>query len=249
MIMNNLHQPVLSIAGFDPTGGAGVLADIKTFEQLGIYGFGVITANTIQDEDNVYDIRWQPLVLILEQMDRLFRKHTIKYVKIGIIENDKTFSALKNHLVNYNPEIHIIWDPVLKSSSGYSIFNYGQSTQQLLENVFLVTPNLPEFQRLFKDENEAVSLSHLLNIYLKGGHDTAQPGDDHLFNAGEKSTIRGLTTNVHEKHGSGCVLSSAITAALAGGESLENACRKGKNYTERFLASHPSLLGFHNKKN
>lgn len=247
MSMSSTDPCTMTIAGFDPSGGAGLLADIKTFEQLDVYGFGVMTANTLQDEERVRKVDWFPVKSILEQMDVLFNKYRIRYFKIGIVENSKMFTTIKEHVMAYDAEACIIWDPVLKSSSGYSFFENNMKLEKLLQHVFMVTPNLPEFNTLFKSEEDALAYSELCNIYLKGGHSEKAQGVDYLYNEREKTSFSADIPVVYPKHGSGCVLSSAITASLAMGHNLHDACRMGKNYTERFLSSHHSLLGWHNK--
>lgn len=245
--MNIVKPTVLSIAGFDPCGGAGILADIKTMEQNGVYGLGVITANTIQNEELVYDVKWEEPNYIVKQIDVLIKKYSIQWVKIGIIENSEVFSSIKAHLLTSNPEIRIIWDPVLKSSSGYPFFKNELVLEDLLKNVFLITPNLPEFNALFTSEQHALEVSAYCNVYLKGGHSSDQKGVDHLFSNGKKIDFETKKGDLEAKHGSGCVLSSAITAALARGHVLSEACLSAKTYTEQFLASDRSLLGWHHK--
>ncbi|ELR68165.1 Phosphomethylpyrimidine kinase [Fulvivirga imtechensis AK7] len=243
--MNTLHPIAMTIAGFDPSGGAGLLADIKTFEQCGVYGFGCATANTIQDERRVDKVMWHPLDTILDQINILLKKYSVTHFKIGIVESCEVFSAIKTHLISQNPRAQIIWDPVLKSSSGYTFLKNNLPLENLLKDVSLITPNLPEFNTLFGSEEKAFQLSHVCDIYLKGGHNESKVGVDHLYSKGIKISFSAGLHKVHQKHGSGCVLSSAITAALATGHGLQKACRLAKNYTELFLSSHPSLLGWH----
>ncbi|GAA0894350.1 hydroxymethylpyrimidine/phosphomethylpyrimidine kinase [Fulvivirga kasyanovii] len=245
--MNTIQPVALTIAGYDPCAGAGLLADIKAMEQHGVYGMGTVTANTLQDEDKVYQVNWHKTDVILNQLNILLDRYNIQWVKIGIIEDSKSFSAIKNHLFTHNPEIKIVWDPVLRSSSGFQFFENNQELDGLLENVYLITPNLPEFKTLFKDEETAVKASFQCNIYLKGGHNEGSPGTDFLFCQGNKMTFTANTTSVSPKHGSGCVLSAAITANLALGLDLPQSCISAKTYTEKFLSSHSSLLGWHNK--
>lgn len=245
--MSTVKPVALSIAGFDPSGGAGVLADIKTFEQFRVYGFGVITADTVQDEKQVYDVTWKSSDHICQQIEPLLKAHHVPVAKIGIVENDMVFATIKDCLTAYNPDIHIVWDPILRSTSGYPFFQGTTAVKELLDKVYLVTPNWPEFEQLFKSEAEVLSLSKYCNIYLKGGHRQDKPGTDLLYSDQKKYLFKAAGKNaVYDKHGSGCVLSSAITAALAQGHGLQDACQAGKKYTTRFLSSDTSLLGWHN---
>ncbi|MBL6445158.1 hydroxymethylpyrimidine/phosphomethylpyrimidine kinase [Fulvivirga sp. 29W222] len=245
--MSTIHPIAMTIAGFDPCGGAGLLADIKTMEQHGVYGLGVATANTVQDENKVYSVNWHKTEVILEQLNVLLKKYEVDWVKVGILENSQCFAAIKRLLQKHNPEIKIIWDPVLRSSSGFQFFENDQELSTLLKGVYLITPNLPEFETLFKEEKKAVDASYLCNIYLKGGHHEKSPGTDYLFSQGNKMTFAANTVSIASKHGSGCVLSAAITASLALGQGLPQSCISAKTYTEKFLSSHSSLLGWHNK--
>lgn len=243
--MSPISPVAVSIAGFDPSGGAGVLADIKTFEQCGVYGMAVATANTIQDDRQVFHVDWMPADTILRQLDVLLQRFNPGHFKIGIIESSRTLQAVTEHIREFNPVAQIIWDPVLKSSSGYCFFENNAAPETLLENIFLVTPNLPEFETLLGDDDRALEYSANCHIYLKGGHSEAEKGVDHLFSNGIKTSFSAEKGGVYDKHGSGCVLSSAITAALASGHDLHGSCRLGKRYTEQFLSSHQSLLGWH----
>lgn len=244
--MKKIEPVALSIAGFDPSAGAGILADIKTMEQLHVYGLAVISANTVQHENEVHHVEWQNIDTLLQQMQVLLRMYRIQFVKIGIIENSSVLLTIKDQLIKHNPEIKIIWDPVFRASSGYAFCKNEHTIAALLDQLYLVTPNLPEFKNLFTDHKQALLYSKQCNIFLKGGHSKLHPGVDYLFSSGREITYKSEAISNHNKHGSGCVLSSAITAALARGQSLEEACRIGKNYTKYYLGSHQSLLGWHN---
>ncbi len=241
-----LERPIaMSIAGFDPSGGAGILADIKTFEQLNVQGFGVLTANTIQNDREVKEVKWMPLEDILGQLDVLLECFEVSYFKVGIVENSEVFTELKKRIIKHNRHARIIWDPVLESSSGFAFFKNELPVKDLLKHVYLVTPNLPEFEKLFENEKEAFACSKSCNIYLKGGHHETERGIDYLYSDGTKILFSSGEQAVYPKHGSGCVLSSAITAYLAKGEDLEITCEMGKIYTENYLSSSASLLGQH----
>lgn len=241
-----LERPIaMSIAGFDPSGGAGILADIKTFEQLNVQGFGVLTANTIQNDREVKDVKWMPIEDILGQLDVLLESFEVNYFKIGIVENSDVFTELKKRIIKHNRQAKIIWDPVLESSSGFTFFNNNLPIKELLKHVYLITPNLPEFEKLFANEREALEYSKNCNIYLKGGHHETEKGIDYLYSGATKTLFSSGEQDVYPKHGSGCVLSSAITAYLAKQEDLEISCEMAKTYTENYLSSSPSLLGQH----
>jgi hydroxymethylpyrimidine/phosphomethylpyrimidine kinase len=140
-----------------------------------------------------------------------------------------------------HPSIKIVWDPVLKASAGYTFHNEitALPLEQILSSIDLVTPNYNEFMQLQLQTD-------LCAVLLKGGHRPDRPGVDTLYEAGSHKTIEFGVEKVFSKHGSGCVLSAAITAQLAHGHSLQQACRKAKQYIETFLNSNDSLLGYHN---
>jgi hydroxymethylpyrimidine/phosphomethylpyrimidine kinase len=234
----------MSIAGFDPSGGAGVLADVKTFENLKVTGFGVLTANTFQNDVEVKRVEWMPVATVLEQIDVLLERFDVDFFKIGIVKNSEDLMAIKEHIIQKRPKAFIIWDPVLRSSSGFAFFNNTLSVSTLLHHIHLVTPNLPEFDILFQTEEKALELSYTTMIYRKGGHSKEKPGVDDLFRKGKKYVFEPQLTEVTPKHGSGCVLSSALCAFLANGYSIFEACEKSKRYMERFLSSNATLLGW-----
>ena len=193
--MEKLRPVALSIAGLDPSGGAGLLADIKTFEANKILGFGIASANTFQNDLEFKKVDWIELEKIIEQVELLKKRYEIKFLKIGLIENLEVLQKLINHL---NPKSHvtlsgvegkhpiIIWDPILKSSSGFEF--HKKPNQQLLETIckdlYLITPNVPESIKLGNTEDAVQNAKHLskfCNVYLKGGHDEKKIGRDHLF--------------------------------------------------------------------
>lgn len=244
--MEHKRPYVMSIAGYDPSGGAGVLADIKVFEQHKTYGFAVITSNTFQDDEKVSSVEWIPIDDIKKQADVILNKFKVAVFKIGIMKDMDMFLQLKEHVCEKDPFVKIVWDPILASTSGFKFLEGKHSIETLLECVHVVTPNLPEFKELFGHEEKALKLSHKTAIYLKGGHhEHAQKGIDELFYKGEKIVFRPSGHHVSSKHGSGCILSSSIAANLALGKELKEACELAKAYTEKTLASNKTLLAYH----
>jgi hydroxymethylpyrimidine/phosphomethylpyrimidine kinase len=236
----------MSIAGYDPSGGAGVLADVKVFEQHKVYGFAVITSNTLQNDSEIKAIDWIPVEDIIKQIDVILEKFEVTVFKIGIVEDSQMLIELKKHVLSKNPETKIIWDPVLMSSSGFKVFANDATLKELLENIYLVTPNLPEFEKLFGSSEKAFEISATTAVYLKGGHNEhAQKGVDELFFKGEKITFHPEGKDISSKHGSGCILSSSIAANIALGMDIKEACKKAKAYTEHKLSSNKSLLAYH----
>ena len=201
--MNTSRPMVVSIAGFDPSGGAGILADIKTFDQHRVYGLGVITANTFQTDSVVEEVNWIPAPQIKEQLGLLIERWNPEWFKIGIIENSDVLEQILVFITEKNPEAKIVWDPVLRSSSGFSLFKSDHSITKLLKYITVLTPNLPEFEFLIGSEEKAMSLSQQTMIYLKGGHrEKAQLGEDWLYWKGIKYILQPSRIG-DPKHGSG----------------------------------------------
>ncbi|RXJ45738.1 hydroxymethylpyrimidine/phosphomethylpyrimidine kinase [Gelidibacter gilvus] len=247
------HKYILTIAGHDPSGGAGITSDIKTFEAHGLYGLSVCTAITVQNDVKFKSCTWISTDTIVDQIEILFEQFEIKVVKIGIIESWQTLLVILEKLHVLSPEIKIILDPILTASAGFD-FHLNEA-QNLLDNIwkhcYIITPNYDEIQNLYPDMNIEETLNHiskLTSIYLKGGHRADKKGWDELYHS--SVVVISLAPNiveVYQKHGSGCVLSSSLASNISLSIELEDACRNAKIYTERFLNSHASLLGIHHK--
>jgi hydroxymethylpyrimidine/phosphomethylpyrimidine kinase len=240
----------LSIAGFDPSGGAGLLADSKTMEAIGVYGLGVCTALTVQNDVQFERVSWVAPLEVQAQARLLFDRFAIVHVKIGLIESLTQLPQLLSWLREQNSRVQVVWDPVLQASAGFD-FHAGpprELVREVCTGLALLTPNRPEMLRLWPSasaEESAVAVSEFCPVLLKGGHQEGAQSTDVLFLNGQQHRFTAPRLPKGEKHGSGCVLSAAITAELAKGQPLVEACRLGKEYTTRVLASNPSLLGYH----
>ena len=242
---------VVTIAGFDPSAGAGVLADIKTFEQHNVYGFAVNTGNTIQTEKEFFEIQWTDLDFVLKSLEKLFKNHTIKAVKIGIVPSLDYLKEIVFVIKKLSPKTKIVWDTVLKSTTEFSFITINNHTIliEILEQIDLITPNYNEILQLSVVEKNpeliAQEVSKQCAVLLKGGHNPRAIGVDCLNIGEETFRLAPNKTLVFEKHGSGCVLSSAITANLALGLDLKTACINAKKYIEIYLQSNQTKLGYH----
>ena len=249
--MLKIRPYVLSIAGFDPSAGAGILADIKTFESNKVYGLGVISANTFQNDNEFKQVDWIALEKIIEQISIIQKRFEFEYIKIGLIQNFEVLDKLIQYFKIQNSKFKIVWDPILKASAGFEFHN--EVNKSLLEKIckelFMITPNIPEVLSfgIHADAMEnAKELSRFCHVYLKGGHAEKKTGYDTLFlKEGKQFSFRPKLKNIFPKHGSGCVLSSALTANLAKGEDLHRACLKAKQYTEKILNSNKTLTAYH----
>ncbi|MCV9934019.1 hydroxymethylpyrimidine/phosphomethylpyrimidine kinase [Flavobacterium sp. LS1R47] len=241
---------VLTIAGFDPSGGAGVLADCKTFEQHQVYGLAINTGNTIQTEKDFFEIEWTSLDFVLQSIKTLFGNYDIKVVKIGIVPSLLYLKEIIFNIKELSSKTQIVWDTVLKSSTEFDFITVENKSDlsEILSKIDLITPNYNEIKKLFPDFDFNQSLLNKqiqTAILLKGGHNTKAIGTDHLYSQNEIFMLPPNTTKCYAKHGSGCVLSSAITANLALGQDLKSACINAKNYIEKYLNSSSTLIGYH----
>jgi hydroxymethylpyrimidine/phosphomethylpyrimidine kinase len=242
---------VISIAGFDPCGGAGILADIKTFEQFKVYGLGISSAQTLQTENDFISIRWEAENDILQALETMLVHYDVKAVKIGIVENISTLNRIVAFIHQKDVAIKIIIDTVIKSSSGFDFWNEKTNETQLFETLsksFLITPNYNEVLQLMPADNSkdaAQKLSAWCNVLLKGGHNKDEVGVDYLYTENNIKKLVATTTTANVKHGSGCVLSAAITANLGLDYDLVTSCTNAKKYIEQFLESNNTLLGYH----
>lgn len=240
----------LTIAGLDPSGGAGILADIKTFEQHKVNGFAVITANTIQTEDTFYEIQWTDLSFVIRSIETLFLSYKISVVKIGIVPSAHYLNRILSTIKLLSPTTQIVWDPVLKSTTKFEFLSINDHSDlnKIVSKIDLITPNYHEIEVLYPGfiskklwlQNEIPA-----PVLLKGGHNETAIGTDHLFLKNEVFDLLPSDKKCFEKHGSGCVLSSAIASNLALNQTLLEACKNAKIYIEKYLSSTSTLIGYH----
>ncbi|MGG1920645.1 hydroxymethylpyrimidine/phosphomethylpyrimidine kinase [Chryseobacterium sp. NRRL B-14798] len=238
---------VISITGFDPSGGAGLLSDSKTFEHSKVMGLGVCTALTLQTASKCLSLEWRPIDEITEAIQVLMENYSVSAVKIGIMKDAEFLGKIVETVQKGNPEVQIVWDPVLKSTSDFNFFDLETLLQlkKVVHKLSLITPNYNEYSIL--KENNLLPDTHQCALLIKGGHREDHLGTDILVENGKEILLAPAERNTtyFPKHGSGCVLSSAITAELAKGKNMETACWNGKLYIEKFLKSNSSLLGTH----
>lgn len=238
----------LTIAGFDPSGGAGIVADCKTFEQLKVHGLSVITCNTIQTEDQFYDYNWVAIETILEQTKNLLDRYPIRFLKVGLVKDVEMLTSILNLLHTHIEKPTIIWDPILQPSYGGEEINQDRFLAELpsiLEKITILTPNLLEYKRLFGEKAPSdISKTYNKIIYLKGGH-SEKKGKDMLYNEEKIFTINPKMKTDRQKHGTGCIFSSALTAHLSREFPLIKSCLRSKEYVEKRIISNPTLLAYH----
>lgn len=232
---------VLTIAGSDSCGGAGIQADIKTFSALGTYGMSVITAVTAQNTSGVLDVRELDEDIIAKQIECLFDDIEIHGVKIGMVSSIAIINTIADSLKKKNA-VNIVVDPVMVSKSGCHLLR-PESRQALVERLFplalLVTPNLFEaevitgerIETLGQMEGAAIKIHKMgaRNVVVKGGHLTGDAIDVY-FNGQSFKHIKGVRIDTKNTHGTGCTFSSAITAYIAKGKPIPEAVSLAKDY-------------------
>ena len=248
--MHHNRPYVLSVAGFDPSAGAGILADIKTFESNNVYGLGAVTALTYQNDRHFEAVEWTDIEKIIRQIDVLLKRFHVRYVKIGIIENMQVLKQLVAYLHQAIQNPIVVFDPILQATAGFDFHRFdGNEFENYLDGIYCFTPNIPEVNGIFGENDlheKLLKISNKVNVYLKGGHSTgSQTVTDLLFTNGQIISFDQQRIANGAKHGSGCVLSSALTSQLALGNGLADAARRAQSYTHNFLKSNESLLGFH----
>ena len=234
-------KKVLTIAGSDSSGGAGIQADLKTMTCLGVFGMSVITALTAQNTTGVAGVLEATPEFVMEQIDCVFQDIRPDAVKIGMVSNPGIIRAIAAKLREYGAQ-HIVVDPVMVATSGSALIQ-DDALAALQGDLFplaeAITPNLPEGERLWGHpiESEADMLSAAADIgakmsgavILKGGH-LSDRADDLLWQDGKAHWYRAARVDNPNNHGSGCTLSSAIATFLALGDPLPEAFRRAKAY-------------------
>jgi hydroxymethylpyrimidine/phosphomethylpyrimidine kinase len=224
-----MTQPLaLTIAGFDPSGGAGILADIKTFHSLDVYGTAVITALTAQNMTRVAGVEPVSVEFIEKQLDLVMEGYPIRYVKTGMLYSPEIVKLVARKVEEYH--LQLVVDPVLVAGSGGVLAREGlvqALKKHLLPQAILVTPNLQEAQELSgiaihgeEDAREAAMvIGKVSPVVVTGGH---LHGRDIFYN-GKLQIIEGELIESSHTHGSGCTYSAAVTAYLSRGLALEGA--------------------------
>ncbi len=233
----------LTIAGSDPSGGAGIQADLKTFSALRVYGTAVLTALTAQNTEGVGQVFDLPDGALAAQLDAVLSDMAPRAVKIGMLSTVTNVEIVCEKLARYDCR-GVVVDPIVKSTSGATLLDSGALDvirEQLLPVCTLVTPNLNEAECLIgrpvrtPSEMEASARAiHRLgarNVLVTGGHLESTTALDVFFDGQEMATLKGELIENGECHGTGCVLSAAIAAHLAHGQSLPEAVKNGKIFT------------------
>lgn len=248
---------VLTIAGLDPSGGAGILADVKAMSACGTYGMAVVAALTAQNTCGVSG--WQPVApdFVRAQIDAIFEDIRVDAVKIGMLGTPEVIDAVAEALERHRPPF-VVLDPVMVAKGGDRLLAKEAESalcERLLPLTTVITPNLPEAAVLageaeIRERGEMPALARKLLerlapdawVYLKGGHLTESESPDLLLSRETSLTFEAPRIATKNTHGTGCTLSAAIAAQLGRGETVPEAVRKAKAYVYEAIA-HADELG------
>ena len=232
---------VLTIAGSDSCGGAGIQADLKTFSAHGVYGMSVITAITAQNTQGVLAVQDISVELIEKQIEAIFEDIRVDGLKIGMVSQIDTINAIGEELRYYKPS-NIVLDPVMVSKSGYHLLQQSAKEaliKSLVPLATIVTPNIPEAEVLtgmrigsIEEMEKAARMIFEMgprNVLLKGGH-LDDDATDILFDGTGISVLKSKRIDTRNTHGTGCTLSAAIASNLAKGYSVAEAVALAKEY-------------------
>ncbi|MFQ1062925.1 bifunctional hydroxymethylpyrimidine kinase/phosphomethylpyrimidine kinase [Bordetella trematum] len=251
----NAERPipnVLSIAGLDPSGGAGILADIKAISALGAYGCGVAAALTAQNTQGVTGVLPVDPAFVGRQIDTLFEDVPIAAVKIGMLGQQPVIQVVGEKLARWRAS-HVVLDPVMVSSSGELLLErgaIGMLREALLPQVTVLTPNLPEagvlldarpvetlkeMRRVAEKLRERMAYDGHRWVLLKGGHLPGEETIDLLHDGDRMLELPGRRIATTNNHGTGCTLSAALAALIPQTGDVPEAARRAKHYLTEAL--------------
>lgn len=248
------YQIALTIAGSDPSGGAGLQADLKTFSALGVYGASAVVAVVDENTVGVYGVHPIPVSIVEGQIRSVIDDLGVDAVKIGMLHDSELIRTVLRTLRDYPDVCNIVLDPVMVATSGDPLLQpeaVATLRDELIPYSRVITPNLPEASLLLGEtvdhqdqlEDAARELSRLtdsrVSVMLKAGHLDNDTLTDIFYNA-ETDRFSRLTTprvDTVNTHGTGCTLSSAIAAYLAKGADLDTAARLAKDYIAAAIAA------------
>ncbi len=240
-------KQVLTIAGSDSGGGAGIQADIKAMSANGVYAMSVVTAVTAQNTEDVTDVFELPVSIVAAQIDAVFDDFEVSAVKTGMLSSTAIVETVAKMLAPQKIA-NLVVDPVMISKSGHPLLKpdaIDAMRDRLFPLALLVTPNVHEAQQLsgveiktLADARRAAKVIHgfgCKHVLIKGGHLPAEPGTDLLYDGRFFNVFKGEFINTPHTHGTGCTFASAIAAHLARGKSVNDAVQTAKTYLTEAL--------------
>jgi hydroxymethylpyrimidine kinase/phosphomethylpyrimidine kinase len=248
----------LTIAGVDPSGGAGTIADVKTFAAFGVFPTAAIASITFQNTQGVFGAEHQSADSVREQIIPILDDYEISAVKTGMLPTREVIEAVAEIIAERKLK-NIVVDPVVRSTSGFDLID-DAALRSLIEKLFpladLITPNIPEAERISgvaieneSDIHDAASVMRDLgarNVLIKGGHFVKAEGErrkakDFLFLGEELTVFEGEYFDTTATHGTGCTLSSAIAANLALGNDLVASVEIAKRFVNEAIRTAPMI--------
>ena len=237
------YKRVLTIAGSDPSGGAGIQADLKTMSACGCFGMSAITAVVDENTVGVYGVHPIPVSFVKGQIESVLDDIGVDAVKIGMLHSSELIMTVKKTLQKYNIR-NIVLDPVMVATSGDKLLEdeaISTLISELIPMSRIITPNVPEAEVLWgkriETNEDLLSLAETLSggtvsVLLKGGHLNGELMTDVLYDAETKEVIEFKSPRIktNNTHGTGCTYSSAVASFLAHGLSLNDAVGKAKDY-------------------
>ena len=251
MKTENTYNSVLTIAGSDSGGCAGIQADIKSISACGAYAASVITATTAQNTVGVFDIYPIPIAHVEKQLDAVLSDIKFKAIKIGMLHSCEIINLVKSKLKSYDLD-NIVIDPVMVATSGDKLID--ETAIDCLKNLLplakIITPNIPEAEILLgnkinfhnlEESAKKIGDTYKTSVLLKGGHIKSQSKEmvDILYKikAGKLIKIKNPRIDSNHTHGTGCSLSSSIAAYLATGMDIEQSSIKACSFVNRAIAN------------
>ncbi len=245
----------LTIAGSDSSGGAGIQADLKTFQALGVFGMSAVTAVTVQNTQKVYAVQEMTADIVHDQIVCLFDDIHIHAVKIGMVSSVALIEAIASALGKVPDPPPVVLDPVMISKSGYALLRQ-DARQALVKHLFpladVVTPNIHEAEALIGDtiDTEArmqAAARQILSmgaakVVVKGGHLSGDQATDIVYDGRQFKSLASPRLATTNTHGTGCTFSSAVAAHMARGELFFSAVQKAKDYVTGAI-SHALNIG------
>lgn len=243
------YNKVLTIAGSDSGGGAGIQADIKAISAMGCFASSAITAITAQNTLGVDAVHPVPLDILAAQIDAVLSDIGTDAIKIGMLHSAEVVSLVADKIEQYGIT-NVVLDPVMVSTSGHKLIE--ENAIEIMKNRLIplarvITPNLPEAEILsgctitaqqeFPQIATLLSHNNSTSVLLKAGHLNGDTLTDYFYNAedGSMTLLPSKRVDTRNTHGTGCTLSSALAAALARGESLTEAAISAKRYIEQAI--------------
>ncbi len=255
----------LTIAGLDPSGGAGIIADIKTFSAFGCFAAAAVSSVTFQNTTGVFGAVHQTAESVRRQVEPILQDYEIAALKTGMLPTREIIEEAAR-LVEENGLERVVVDPVVRSTSGFDLID-DRALDALIEKMFpvadLITPNIPEAERIARMEigtpDDIAAAARIMqsigarNVLIKGGHATGAGRDawrpqtakpqaiDYLFIGTESMEFGEPFIDTTATHGTGCTLAAAITANLALGKGLADAVRAAKVFVTEAIRTAPGL--------